>query len=333
MMMMLDVFVHRVQTVFLQIAFVAFASIAIGSWLCLGMFAICVENFKPFLRFVFDACVNGLWRMWRLVFESAVTSVRFLLFGKTGRRRRRFYRDEEEEEEKEEEEEDEEETPEQQKQSSSSKNIYLLSPLEKLLQTHPEIFSFHICPHLDRNISNFAACSRECFEASIKAKSRLPTLPEEISNIRTVQMCKLALDRGLDVNNRQNIHALIRGNGDSLKNPNATIAIIRHLVQERPIVKEKILKRDPECVRNAAYNHTDKVVKYLVEQCEAKLDESACLWASLLGNIKALRYLREVKNCPWNKVDCMRAAYGCEDAYKRRKICEWIEKQPYNSRV
>jgi len=297
------------------------------------MFAICVENFKPFLRFVFDACVNGLWRMWRLVFESAVTSVRFLLFGKTGRRRRRFYRDEEEEEEKEEEEEDEEETPEQQKQSSSSKNIYLLSPLEKLLQTHPEIFSFHICPHLDRNISNFAACSRECFEASIKAKSRLPTLPEEISNIRTVQMCKLALDRGLDVNNRQNIHALIRGNGDSLKNPNATIAIIRHLVQERPIVKEKILKRDPECVRNAAYNHTDKVVKYLVEQCEAKLDESACLWASLLGNIKALRYLREVKNCPWNKVDCMRAAYGCEDAYKRRKICEWIEKQPYNSRV
>ena len=333
MMMMLDVFVHRVQTVFLQIAFVAFASIAIGSWLCLGMFAICVENFKPFLRFVFDACVNGLWRMWRLVFESAVTSVRFLLFGKTGRRRRRFYRDEEEEEEKEEEEEDEEETPEQQKQSSSSKNIYLLSPLEKLLQTHPEIFSFHICPHLDRNISNFAACSRECFEASIKAKSRLPTLPEEISNIRTVQMCKLALDRGLDVNNRQNIHALIRGNGDSLKNPNATIAIIRHLVQERPIVKEKILKRDPECVRNAAYNHTDKVVKYLVEQCEAKLDESACLWASLLGNIKALRYLREVKNCPWNKVDCMRAAYGCEDAYKRRKICEWIEKQPYNSCV
>jgi len=333
MMMMLDVFVHRVQTVFLQIAFVAFASIAIGSWLCLGMFAICVENFKPFLRFVFDACVNGLWRMWRLVFESAVTSVRFLLFGKTGRRRRRFYRDEEEEEEKEEEEEDEEETPEQQKQSSSSKNIYLLSPLEKLLQTHPEIFSFHICPHLDRNISNFAACSRECFEASIKAKSRLPTLPEEISNIRTVQMCKLALDRGLDVNNRQNIHALIRGNGDSLKNPNATIAIIRHLVQERPIVKEKILKRDPECVRNAAYNHTDKVVKYLVEQCEAKLDESACLWASLLGNIKALRYLREVKNCPWNKVDCMRAAYGCEDAYKRRKICEWIEKQPYDSRV
>jgi len=332
-MMMLDVFVHRVQTVFLQIAFVAFASIAIGSWLCLGMFAICVENFKPFLRFVFDACVNGLWRMWRLVFESAVTSVRFLLFGKTGRRRRRFYRDEEEEEEKEEEEEDEEETPEQQKQSSSSKNIYLLSPLEKLLQTHPEIFSFHICPHLDRNISNFAACSRECFEASIKAKSRLPTLPEEISNIRTVQMCKLALDRGLDVNNRQNIHALIRGNGDSLKNPNATIAIIRHLVQERPIVKEKILKRDPECVRNAAYNHTDKVVKYLVEQCEAKLDESACLWASLLGNIKALRYLREVKNCPWNKVDCMRAAYGCEDAYKRRKICEWIEKQPYDSRV
>ena len=332
-MMMLDVFVHRVQTVFLQIAFVAFASIAIGSWLCLGMFAICVENFKPFLRFVFDACVNGLWRMWRLVFESAVTSVRFLLFGKTGRRRRRFYRDEEEEEEKEEEEEDEEETPEQQKQSSSSKNIYLLSPLEKLLQTHPEIFSFHICPHLDRNISNFAACSRECFEASIKAKSRLPTLPEEISNIRTVQMCKLALDRGLDVNNRQNIHALIRGNGDSLKNPNATIAIIRHLVQERPIVKEKILKRDPECVRNAAYNHTDKVVKYLVEQCEAKLDESACLWASLLGNIKALRYLREVKNCPWNKVDCMRAVYGCEDAYKRRKICEWIEKQPYNSRV
>ena len=302
------------------------------------MFAICVENFKPFLHFVFDACVNGLWRMWRLVFESAVTSVRFLLFGKTGRRRRRFYRDEEEEEEKEEEE--EEETPEQQQQrqqqqqqSSSSKNIYLLSPLEKLLQTHPEIFSFHICPHLDRNISNFAACSRECFEASIKAKSRLPTLPEEISNIRTVQMCKLALDRGLDVNNRQNIHALIRGNGDSLKNPNATIAIIRHLVQERPIVKEKILKRDPECVRNAAYNHTDKVVKYLVEQCEAKLDESACLWASLLGNIKALRYLREVKNCPWNKVDCMRAAYGCEDAYKRRKICEWIEKQPYNSRV
>ena len=148
-------------------------------------------------------------------------------------------------------------------------------------------------------------------------------------------MCKLALDRGLDVNNRQNIHALIRGNGaNSLKkNPNATIAIIRHLVRERPIVKEKILKRDPECVRNAAYNHTDKVVKYLVEQCEAKFDESACLWASLLGSIKALRYLREVKNCPWNKVDCMRAAYGCEDAYKRRKICEWIEKQPYNSRV
>ena len=98
-------------------------------------------------------------------------------------------------------------------------------------------------------------------------------------------------------------------------------------------MKEKILKRDPECVRNAAYNHTDKVVKYLIEQCEAKFDESACLWASLLGNIKALRYLREVKNCPWNKVDCMRAACGCEDAYKRRKICEWIEKQPYNSRV
>ena len=327
MMTMLDVFVHRVQTIFLQIAFVAFASIAIGAWLCLGVFAISVENFKPFLRFVFDACVNSLWRMWRLVFESAVASVRFLLFGKTGRRQ----------EVKEEEEEDEEETPEQQRRSSSSetKNIHLLkSPLEKLLQTHPEIFSFHISPHLDKNISNFAACSRECFEASIKAKSRLPTLPEEISNIRTVQMCKLALDRGLDVNNRQNIHALIRGNGaNSLKNPNATIAIIRHLVRERPIVKEKILKRDPECVRNAAYNHTDKVVKYLVEQCEAKFDESACLWASLLGNIKALRYLREVKNCPWNKVDCMRAAYGCEDAYKRRKICEWIEKQPYNSRV
>tara|TARA_B100001769_G_scaffold5226_1_gene3779 strand:- start:97 stop:909 length:813 start_codon:yes stop_codon:yes gene_type:complete len=270
--------------------------------------------------------------MWRLVFESAVTSVRFLLFGKTGRRQ----------EVKEEEEEDEEETPEQQQQqqkrssSSKTKNIHLLkSPLEKLLQTHPEIFSFHISPHLDKNISNFAACSRECFEASIKAKSRLPTLPEEISNIRTVQMCKLALDRGLDVNNRQNIHALIRGSGANShkKNPNATIAIIRHLVRERPIVKEKILKRDPECVRNAAYNHTDKVVKYLVEQCEAKFDESACLWASLLGNIKALRYLREVKNCPWNKVDCMRAAYGCEDAYKRRKICEWIEKQPYNSRV
>ena len=54
------------------------------------------------------------------------------------------------------------------------------------------------------------------------------------------------------------------------------------------------------------------MVKYLVEQCEAKFDESACLWASLLGNIKALRYLREVKNCPWNKVDCMRAAYGCK---------------------
>ncbi|CAL6404939.1 unnamed protein product [Bathycoccus prasinos] len=328
MTMMLDVFVHRVQSIFLQIAFVAFASIAIFSWLCLGVFAICVENFKPFLRFVFDACVNGLWRMWRLVFESAVTSVRFLLF--FGRRR--------EEEVKEEEEEDEEETPEQQQKRSSSsktKNIHLLkAPLEKLLQTHPEIFSFHISPHLDKNISSFAACSRECFEASIKAKSRLPTLPEEISNIRTVQMCKLALDRGLDVNNRQNIHALIRGNGaNSLKNPNATIAIIRHLVRERPIVKEKILKRDPECVRNAAYNHTDKVVKYLVEQCEAKFDESACLWASLLGNIKALRYLREVKNCPWNKVDCMRAAYGCEDAYKRRKICEWIEKQPYNSRV
>ena len=332
MMTMLDVFIHRVQTIFLQIAFVAFASIAIGAWLCLGVFAISVENFKPFLRFVFDACVNSLWRMWRLVFESAVTSVRFLLFGKTGRRQ----------EVKEEEEEDEEETPEQQQQqqkrssSSKTKNIHLLkSPLEKLLQTHPEIFSFHISPHLDKNISNFAACSRECFEASIKAKSRLPTLPEEISNIRTVQMCKLALDRGLDVNNRQNIHALIRGNGaNSLKkNPNATIAIIRHLVRERPIVKEKILKRDPECVRNAAYNHTDKVVKYLVEQCEAKFDESACLWASLLGNIKALRYLREVKNCPWNKVDCMRAAYGCEDAYKRRKICEWIEKQPYNSRV
>ena len=330
-----DVFLllfHRVQTIFLQIAFVAFASIAIGAWLCLGVFAISVENFKPFLRFVFDACVNSLWRMWRLVFESAVTSVRFLLFGKTGRRQ----------EVKEEEEEDEEETPEQQQQqqkrssSSKTKNIHLLkSPLEKLLQTHPEIFSFHISPHLDKNISNFAACSRECFEASIKAKSRLPTLPEEISNIRTVQMCKLALDRGLDVNNRQNIHALIRGNGANShkKNPNATIAIIRHLVRERPIVKEKILKRDPECVRNAAYNHTDKVVKYLVEQCEAKFDESACLWASLLGNIKALRYLREVKNCPWNKVDCMRAAYGCEDAYKRRKICEWIEKQPYNSRV
>ena len=145
--------------------------------------------------------------MWRLVFESAVTSVRFLLF--FGRRR--------EEEVKEEEEEDEEETPEQQQKRSSSsetKNIHLLkSPLEKLLQTHPEIFSFHISPHLDKNISNFAACSRECFEASIKAKSRLPTLPEEISNIRTVQMCKLALDRGLDVNNRQNIHALIRGSG------------------------------------------------------------------------------------------------------------------------
>ena len=329
MMTMLDVFVHRVQTIFLQIAFVAFASIAIGAWLCLGVFAICVENFKPFLRFVFDACVNSLWRMWRLVFESAVTSVRFLLF--FGGRR-------EEEVKEEEEEEDEEETPEQQQRSSSSKtkNIHLLkSPLEKLLQTHPEIFSFHISPHLDKNISNFAACSRECFEASIKAKSRLPTLPEEISNIRTVQMCKLALDRSLDVNNRQNIHALIRGNGASShkKNPNATIAIIRHLVRERPIVKEKILKRDSECVRNAAYNHTDKVVKYLVEQCEAKFDESACLWASLLGNIKALRYLREVKNCPWNKVDCMRAAYGCEDAYKRRKICEWIEKQPYNSRV
>ena len=332
MMTMLDVFVHRVQTIFLQIAFVAFASIAIGAWLCLGVFAISVENFKPFLRFVFDACVNSLWRMWRLVFESAVTSVRFLLFGKTGRRQ----------EVKEEEEEDEEETPEQQQQqqkrssSSKTKNIHLLkSPLEKLLQTHPEIFSFHISPHLDKNISNFAACSRECFEASIKAKSRLPTLPEEISNIRTVQMCKLALDRGLDVNNRQNIHALIRGSGANShkKNPNATIAIIRHLVRERPIVKEKILKRDPECVRNAAYNHTDKVVKYLVEQCQAKFDESACLWASLLGNIKALRYLREVKNCPWNKVDCMRAAYGCEDAYKRRKICEWIEKQPYNSRV
>ena len=332
MMTTLDVFVHRVQTIFLQIAFVAFASIAIGAWLCLGVFAISVENFKPFLRFVFDACVNSLWRMWRLVFESAVTSVRFLLFGKTGRRQ----------EVKEEEEEDEEETPEQQQQqqkrssSSKTKNIHLLkSPLEKLLQTHPEIFSFHISPHLDKNISNFAACSRECFEASIKAKSRLPTLPEEISNIRTVQMCKLALDRGLDVNNRQNIHALIRGSGANShkKNPNATIAIIRHLVRERPIVKEKILKRDPECVRNAAYNHTDKVVKYLVEQCEAKFDESACLWASLLGNIKALRYLREVKNCPWNKVDCMRAAYGCEDAYKRRKICEWIEKQPYNSRV
>ena len=332
MMTMLDVFVHRVQTIFLQIAFVAFASIAIGAWLCLGVFAISVENFKPFLRFVFDACVNSLWRMWRLVFESAVTSVRFLLFGKTGRRQ----------EVKEEEEEDEEETPEQQQQqqkrssSSKTKNIHLLkSPLEKLLQTHPEIFSFHISPHLDKNISNFAACSRECFEASIKAKSRLPTLPEEISNIRTVQMCKLALDRGLDVNNRQNIHALIRGSGANShkKNPNATIAIIRHLVRERPIVKEKILKRDPECVRNAAYNHTDKVVKYLIEQCEAKFDESACLWASLLGNIKALRYLREVKNCPWNKVDCMRAAYGCEDAYKRRKICEWIEKQPYNSRV
>ena len=331
MMTMLDVFVHRVQTIFLQIAFVAFASIAIGAWLCLGVFAISVENFKPFLRFVFDACVNSLWRMWRLVFESAVTSVRFLLFGKTGRRQ-----------EVKEEEEDEEETPEQQQQqqkrssSSKTKNIHLLkSPLEKLLQTHPEIFSFHISPHLDKNISNFAACSRECFEASIKAKSRLPTLPEEISNIRTVQMCKLALDRGLDVNNRQNIHALIRGSGANShkKNPNATIAIIRHLVRERPIVKEKILKRDPECVRNAAYNHTDKVVKYLVEQCEAKFDESACLWASLLGNIKALRYLREVKNCPWNKVDCMRAAYGCEDAYKRRKICEWIEKQPYNSRV
>ena len=232
MMTMLDVFVHRVQTIFLQIAFVAFASIAIGAWLCLGVFAISVENFKPFLRFVFDACVNSLWRMWRLVFESAVTSVRFLLF--FGRRR--------EEEVKEEEEEDEEETPEQQqKRSSSSKT--------------------------------------------------------------------------------KNIHLL------------KAIAIIRHLVRERPIVKEKILKRDPECVRNAAYNHTDKVVKYLVEQCEAKFDESACLWASLLGNIKALRYLREVKNCPWNKVDCMRAAYGCEDAYKRRKICEWIEKQPYNSRV
>lgn len=332
MMTMLDVFVHWIQTIFLQIAFVAFASIAIGAWLCLGVFAISVENFKPFLRFVFDACVNSLWRMWRLVFESAVTSVRFLLFGKTGRRQ----------EVKEVKEEDEEETPEQQQQqqkrssSSKTKNIHLLkSPLEKLLQTHPEIFSFHISPHLDKNISNFAACSRECFEASIKAKSRLPTLPEEISNIRTVQMCKLALDRGLDVNNRQNIHALIRGSGANShkKNPNATIAIIRHLVRERPIVKEKILKRDPECVRNAAYNHTDKVVKYLVEQCEAKFDESACLWASLLGNIKALRYLREVKNCPWNKVDCMRAAYGCEDAYKRRKICEWIEKQPYNSRV
>ena len=210
MMTMLDVFVHRVQTIFLQIAFVAFASIAIGAWLCLGVFAISVENFKPFLRFVFDACVNSLWRMWRLVFESAVTSVRFLLFGKTGRRQ----------EVKEEEEEEEEETPEQQQQqqkrssSSKTKNIHLLkSPLEKLLQTHPEIFSFHISPHLDKNISNFAACSRECFEASIKAKSRLPTLPEEISNIRTVQMCKLALDRGLDVNNRQNIHALIRGSG------------------------------------------------------------------------------------------------------------------------
>ncbi len=143
MMTMLDVFVHRVQTIFLQIAFVAFASIAIASWLCLGVFAIFVENFKPFLRFVFDACVNGLWRMWRLVFESAVTSVRFLLFGKTGRRR--------EEEVKEEEEEDEEETPEQQQRSSSkTKNIHLLkSPLEKLLQTHPEIFSFHISPHLE----------------------------------------------------------------------------------------------------------------------------------------------------------------------------------------
>ena len=82
MMTMLDVFVHRVQTIFLQIAFVAFASIAIGAWLCLGVFAISVENFKPFLRFVFDACVNSLWRMWRLVFESAVTSVRFLLFGR-----------------------------------------------------------------------------------------------------------------------------------------------------------------------------------------------------------------------------------------------------------
>ena len=139
-----DVFLllfHRVQTIFLQIAFVAFASIAIGAWLCLGVFAISVENFKPFLRFVFDACVNSLWRMWRLVFESAVTSVRFLLFGKTGRRQ----------EVKEEEEEDEEETPEQQQRSSSkTKNIHLLkSPLEKLLQTHPEIFSFHISPHLE----------------------------------------------------------------------------------------------------------------------------------------------------------------------------------------
>jgi hypothetical protein len=32
--------------------------------------------------------VNSLWRMWRLVFESAVTSVRFLLFLEEGEKKK-----------------------------------------------------------------------------------------------------------------------------------------------------------------------------------------------------------------------------------------------------
>ena len=341
---------HRVQTVLLRLAFVAFATIAIGSWFLLGVVAICVENFKPFLRFVFDAVVN--------VFVRCFSSSLFIRKKKRqrqekrrrgGRRRRGRVKDDGDEEETEKEDDDDDDVSlmtmvktrpqlfrrkqREQQRHPDANNNNRDSPLVNLLQTHPEIFTFHICPRLDKNISNFAACSRECFEASIKAKSRLPTLPHEISRINTVEMCKLALDRGLDVNNRQNVHALIRGNHQEKQHPESTIAIIRHLVNEKPMVKQKILKRDPECVRNAAYNHTDTVVKYLVEQCEAKFDESACLWASLLGNIKALRYLREVKNCPWNKSECLRAAHGCEDDKMRRKICEWIEKQPYDSRV
>jgi hypothetical protein len=344
---------HRVQTVLLRLAFVAFAAIVIGSWFLLGVVAICVENFKPFLRFVFDAVVN--------VFVRGFSSSLFIRKKKRQRQekrrrggRRGRLKDDGDEGETEKDDDDDDDDDDdvslltimktrpqlfrrkqrQQQRHPDANNNNRDSPLVYLLQTHPEIFTFHICPRLDKNISNFAACSRECFEASIKAKSRLPTLPHEISRIDTVEMCKLALDRGLDVNNRQNVHALIRGNHEEKQHPESTIAIIRHLVNEKPMVKQKILKRDPECVRNASYNHSDKVVKYLVEQCEAKFDESACLWASLLGNIKALRYLREVKKCPWNKAECLRAAaHGVEDDKKRRKICEWIEKQPFDFRV
>jgi hypothetical protein len=337
-----------VQTVLLRLAFVAFATIAIGSWFLLGVVAICVENFKPFLRFVFDAVVNMFVRcFYSSLFIRKKKRQRQEKRRRGGRRRRLKDDGDEGETEKDDDNDDVslmtmmKTRPQlfrrkrrQQQRHPDANNNNRDSPLVNLLQTHPEIFTFHICPRLDKNISNFAACSRECFEASIKAKSRLPTLPHEISRINTVEMCKLALDRGLDVNNRQNVHALIRGNHQEKQHPESTIAIIRHLVNEKPMVKQKILKRDPECVRNASYNHTDKVVKYLVEQCEAKFDESACLWASLLGNIKALRYLREVKNCPWNKAECLRAAQGCvEDDKMRRKICEWIEKQPFDSRV